>query len=131
MIEGDDLAEFVDSRILAVLFLNGQASSVELLLKPPREVRDEIAGFPFLDGSQQFGCMAGEFPRGQPNRNGRGGVPVRPGYAIALAGFLSKDAVIDALRFVKGDVAGLHVPLQGGTTAPPLSVDRPLIFSVF
>ena len=118
-VDGNDLAEFVDSRILAVLFLNGEASSVELLLKPPREIRDQIEGFPFFDGSQQFGCMAGEFLRRHPKRNSRGCVPVRFGHAVAFACLFPQHAVKNAFGFFIGHAARLRVALQGWNRAAP------------
>src|SRR6266851_4585695 len=49
---------------------------------------------------------------------------------IPLAGFLSKDAVINSLRFLVAGVTHLHIALQGGTAPPPLRLDRPLVLYV-
>src|SRR5690242_11986766 len=49
---------------------------------------------------------------------------------IPLAGFLSKDAVINSLRLLVAGVSHLHVALQGGTAPPPLCLDRPLVLYV-
>src|SRR5437899_2958702 len=49
---------------------------------------------------------------------------------IALACFLSKDAVINSLRLLVAGATQLHIALQGGTAPPPLSLDGPLVLDV-
>src|ERR1700739_658107 len=49
---------------------------------------------------------------------------------IALACFLSKDAVINSLRLLVAGATHLYIALQGGTAPPPLSLDRPPILNV-
>src|SRR6266404_5523131 len=46
---------------------------------------------------------------------------------IPLAGFLSKDAVINSFRLFVAGVTHLLIALQGGTAPPPLRLDRPLV----
>src|SRR5436309_15951421 len=49
---------------------------------------------------------------------------------IALACFLSKDAVINSLRLLVAGATHLHIALQGGTAPPPLRLDTPLVLDV-
>src|SRR5256712_13648682 len=49
---------------------------------------------------------------------------------IALACFLSKDAVINSLRLLVAGATHLHIALQGGTAPPPLRLDGPLVLDV-
>src|SRR5258708_24187425 len=46
---------------------------------------------------------------------------------IALACFLSKDAVINSLRLLVAGATDLHIALQGGTAPPPLRLNGPLV----
>src|SRR5438309_7434468 len=49
---------------------------------------------------------------------------------VALACFLSKDAVINSLGLLVGCSRHLHIALQGGAASPPLRLDRPLVLDV-
>src|SRR6266446_8774484 len=66
----------------------------------------------------------------QSDGNCLGAVCTRLRDLIALACFLSKDAVINSLRLLVAGVAHLHITLQGGTAPPPLRLDRPLFLYV-
>src|ERR1700720_5035285 len=67
------------------------------------------------------------FYGGQPNGDRRISSRGRLRNLIALADFLSKDAVVHALRFLVGDAVRFHVTLQGGTASAPLRVHGPLV----
>src|SRR5258708_36346877 len=49
---------------------------------------------------------------------------------IPLACFLSKDAVVNSLRFLVASATHLYIALQGGTTPPPLGLNEPLVLDV-
>src|SRR5260370_14045891 len=49
---------------------------------------------------------------------------------IALGCFLSKDAVINSLRFLVAGATHLHIALQGGTASPPLRLNGPLVLDI-
>src|SRR5437660_5466531 len=72
--------------------------------------------------------MAGMlFCRRQSNRNCLVAVCSRLRDLIALACFLSKDAVINSLRLLVAGATHLHIALQGGTAPPPLRLNGPLV----
>src|SRR5437899_10457530 len=75
--------------------------------------------------------MAGMlFCRRHSNRNCLVAVCSRLRDLIALACFLSKDAVINSLRLLVAGATHLHIALQGGTAPPPLRLDGPLVLDV-
>src|SRR5438309_6486678 len=63
----------------------------------------------------------------QPDRDCRVAIGRRLGDLIALARFLSKDAVINSLRLLVAGATHLHIALQGGTAPPPLRLNGPLV----
>src|SRR4029077_19095387 len=70
------------------------------------------------------------FCRRQSDSNCLTAVRTRLRDLIALACFLSKDAVVNSLRLLVAGATHLHIALQGGTAPPPLRLDRPLILDV-
>ena len=95
------LAEFVDSGIFPVGLLYCESPPIEFLLEPPRGILRQLQRFRLLDGRQQFRRMAGMlFCRRQSNGNRLVAVCSCLCDLIPLAGFLSKDAVINSLRFL-------------------------------
>src|ERR1700676_4483741 len=75
--------------------------------------------------------MAGLFLAGrQSNGNRRVAVGGCLSDLIALARFLSENAVVHTLRFLIGNAIHLHVAVQCGAAPPPLRFDGPFVFHV-
>src|SRR6266853_3799410 len=65
-----------------------------------------------------------------PDRDCHVAIGARLSDLIALACFLSKDAVINSLRLLVAGATHLQIALQGGAASPPLRLDRPLVLDV-
>src|SRR5204862_5356238 len=122
----DDLAEF-ESRLFA-----------ELL---PRKNSFRWFRFLLLRGTAESGALkANALPVEarrlavravrQSDRDCLVAVCTRVRDLIALACFLSKDAVINSLRLLVARAAHLHVALQRGAASSPLRLDGPLVLDV-
>src|ERR1051325_6934636 len=130
-VDGNDLAELVDAGVFSIGFLHGQPSPVEFLLKPPGDIFCQPQCFRFFHRCQQFRYVAGMFLAGR-QANGNRCVAVRRCLSdlVALAGFLSKKAVVHTLCILVAGVAYLDVALQSGTTAAPLRLYAPPLLRI-